>query len=114
MRRLDHVNGIHGGRWLLVIIEFLGCVHLLQRLPSSSIRKIAQVVTIRHYDPQEYVVRQGAVGNGVYFIWDGEAEVSAYFYADELNHSEYQLKRYDYFGKGENPDVSSSYTLLYG
>ncbi|KAM0072339.1 hypothetical protein Hdeb2414_s0001g00035351 [Helianthus debilis subsp. tardiflorus] len=57
-------------------------------------------------------VRMKMVGNGVYFIWDGEVEVSAYFYADEVNRSEYQLKRHDYFGNGEKPDVSSSYILF--
>ncbi|KAL8192367.1 hypothetical protein R6Q57_027552 [Mikania cordata] len=88
--------------------EYMCVYETDQRLPSSSLRKMAQVVTARHYvviisfqEPQEYVVREGEVGIGIYFIWEGEAEVSGYFHTDELNCSEFQLKRYDYFGHGK-------------
>ncbi|MCL7022047.1 hypothetical protein MKW94_014067 [Papaver nudicaule] len=87
----------------VVVIQFLANIPLLQRLPSSSIDKIAQLVQYKHYKVNEYVVREGETGDGIYFIWQGEAKVHGYnnVFKVEDRSLERRLKPYDYFGHGD-------------
>ncbi|KAI3995312.1 hypothetical protein MKX01_032114, partial [Papaver californicum] len=49
----------------------------------------------------EYVAREGEIKYGIYFVWQGEAEVRGVsINVDSEYHSEIQLKRYDHFGHG--------------
>ncbi|KAI3854465.1 hypothetical protein MKW98_025351 [Papaver atlanticum] len=85
------------------VIEFLAHVPLLQRLPGSSFAKIAEIVQFKHYNRGEFIVRVGDAGDGIYFIWEGVAEVQGSINDSEDFHedrSEFQLKRHDCFGHG--------------
>ncbi|KAJ8748891.1 hypothetical protein K2173_013324 [Erythroxylum novogranatense] len=90
------------------VIEFLGCVPLLQKLPSSSLKRIAQLATVKHYEKGEYVIREGETGEGIYFVWEGEAEVCGSVHPEDDPPAEFQLKRYDYFGDGISVSVQQA------
>lgn len=93
------------------MLEFLGQVPLLQTLPSASLRKIAEVVEVKHYDAGEYVIHEGDIGCDVYFIYDGLVEVSGSSDVDEGSQIGFQLKRYDYFGSG-NADLAREINIM--
>jgi len=84
------------------VTEFLGQVPLLQCLPGSSLRRIAEAVQVKRYEPGDYVAREGEPVDGLYIILDGQAEVSASANAEEANRPDYVLNKYDYFGYGTN------------
>ncbi|KAI3787392.1 hypothetical protein L1987_41834 [Smallanthus sonchifolius] len=84
------------------VIEFLGDVPVLQRLPSSSIRKIAQHVVVKHYNSGEYVFQEGKPGGGIYFIWEGEVEVSRTFNADNHDSQVFRWGKFDHFTQSES------------
>ncbi|KAF0891275.1 hypothetical protein E2562_009452 [Oryza meyeriana var. granulata] len=94
-----------GGCHWCAVTEFLGQVPLLQCLPGSSIRRIADSVLVKRYEPGDYVAREGEPVDGLYIILDGQAEVSAPAHTDEENRPDYVLNKYDYFGYGTNSSV---------
>lgn len=79
------------------VIEFLGDVPVLQRLPSSSIRKIAQHVIVKHFNSGEYVFQEEKPVGGIYFIWEGEVEVSRPFHGDNHDTHVFQWRKFDDF-----------------
>ncbi|KAG8065697.1 hypothetical protein GUJ93_ZPchr0004g40042 [Zizania palustris] len=94
------------------VTEFLGQVPLLQRLPGSSIRRIADAILVKRYEPGDYVAREGDPVDGLYIILDGQAEVSAPANTEEENRPDYVLNKYDYFGYADLLCIPNQYGHL--
>ncbi|KAL1199990.1 Acyl-CoA hydrolase 1 [Cardamine amara subsp. amara] len=88
------------------VVEFLRNVPLLQRLPSSSLKRILQVVVLKRYERGDYVVREDQAVDGVYFVLEGQAQVLGS--AGEGSSPEFLLKRFDFFGYGIFGNVYSA------
>lgn len=80
------------------VLDFLGSIPLLQQLPGASVQKIADVVKLRHFEPGEMLVHEGSPGEGLYFLYKGQAEVSASISGTMMQHTMPILKPGDYFG----------------
>ncbi|XP_071717516.1 acyl-CoA hydrolase 2-like isoform X3 [Rutidosis leptorrhynchoides] len=79
------------------VIEFLGDVPVLQKLPISSITNIAQHVITKRYNSGEYVFKEGELGDGIYFILEGEVEAYRPFSADKQDCQVFQWNKFDHF-----------------
>ncbi|KAH9324530.1 hypothetical protein KI387_004708, partial [Taxus chinensis] len=91
--------------YLATVMEFLGSIPLLQRLPSSSVKRIAELVKFKDVDQGGYLAKEGEAGDGVYFIWKGEAEVSSSTDSEVIGNPGLSLKQGDYFGYGYVDEV---------
>eukprot|EP00753_Platysulcus_tardus_P010365 PLAT2607.2.p1 GENE.PLAT2607.2~~PLAT2607.2.p1 ORF type:complete len:724 (-),score=290.15 PLAT2607.2:180-2351(-) len=62
------------------LVTFLEGIEVLSRTDMSTItlREIARNMTLRHYDSNSIVIRQGDVGNEFFMILDGFVEVRAW------------------------------------
>jgi CRP-like cAMP-binding protein len=57
-------------------IRALGKIRVFQHLPATEIRKLASFVTEKTYRPDEVLFRKGDSADRMYFILDGDIEVS--------------------------------------
>ncbi|KAI5070384.1 hypothetical protein GOP47_0014727 [Adiantum capillus-veneris] len=80
------------------VIDFLGCIPLLQQLPAASIQQIAQAVKVKRYGSGDYIAREGETSEGMYFVWKGEAEVNPGTENSSVGPTVPSLKPGDYFG----------------
>lgn len=91
------------------VLDYLGCIPILQQLPGTSIKKIAEVVKVKHFGPGEFIVQEGEIGEGLYFIWDGEAEVIPSAETGNVGPPMPYLKPGDYFGRASLEPVKDTH-----
>lgn len=56
-------------------VLFLKSVHLFDRIPSEHLVKIAQIAQEVQFEPDEVFIKQGAPGDCLYVVVEGEARV---------------------------------------
>ncbi|MCO5554830.1 hypothetical protein L7F22_008365 [Adiantum nelumboides] len=93
------------------VIDFLGCIPLLQQLPATSIQQIAQAVKFKRYGPGDYIAREGETSEGLYFVWKGEAEVSPSTENSSVGPTVPSLKPGDYFGSATIGPVKDTHKV---
>lgn len=57
------------------VLDLLGSLPFLQRLPGASFQQIVQCAQLRHFGAGEFVVREDEPGEGLFIIWKGKAEI---------------------------------------
>src|SRR6185295_5876962 len=57
-------------------VLFLKSVHLFDRIPSEQLDRVAQIAQEAEFEPDEVFIEQGASGDCLYIIVEGEANVT--------------------------------------
>lgn len=91
------------------VVDFLGCIPILQQLPATSVKKIAQAVKVKHFGPGELIAQEGETNDGMHFVWKGEAEVSPTAEKASVGPPVLSLKQGDYFGRASVSPVKDSH-----
>lgn len=56
-------------------VLFLKSVHLFDRIPSEQLVRVAQIAQEVEFEPEEVFIQQGAPGDCLYVVVEGEARV---------------------------------------
>jgi putative ABC transport system ATP-binding protein len=76
------------------IREFLKTVEPFSALNPADLSEIAEVATLRHFEPGEVIIREGEVGEEMFLIAEGEVEVL------REDHEVARLGSAEFFGEG--------------
>ncbi len=78
-------------------IQFLKTVPFFNELSNWQLKKVAEIVFLRTYDPAEYVFEQGQPGAAIFLIMDGQVAVE--ISKEGLTTSLATLERGAFFGE---------------
>uniref|UniRef100_A0A7I4AHW1 Cyclic nucleotide-binding domain-containing protein n=1 Tax=Physcomitrium patens TaxID=3218 RepID=A0A7I4AHW1_PHYPA len=83
---------------LQLVLNMLGSIPFLQRLPAESFQQITQVSQLQHFEKGEPIVKAGEAGEGLYIIWKGESEVLRILEETKVEQLPPVLRKGDQFG----------------